>query len=74
MDRRAPHAHAPSRCRCGSAGEATAGCGRSGRGPKSPEGGGDLQHGGREVEKKERAAGGLNGRIHHCQRFTLHHV
>lgn len=74
MDKLAPHGHASSRCSCDSAGEATAGCGRSGRGPKPPEGGGDLQHGGREVEEKERSAGGLNGRIHQRQRFTLYHV
>lgn len=74
MDQRAPHAQPTSRCCCGRAGEATAGRGRSGRGPKPPEGGGDLQHRGREVEEKEQSAGGLNGRIHHCQRFTLYHV
>lgn len=71
VDKLAPHAHASSGRGCGGAGETTAGCGRSGGGPKPPEGGGDLQHGGREVEEKERSAGGLNGHIHHCQRFTL---
>lgn len=71
MDNLAPHAH-PSRWgSCGSAGKTNPGGGRSGRGPEPPEGGGDVQHRGREVEEEERSAGGVDGSIHHCERCGL---
>lgn len=66
LDNLTPHAQPSRWCSCGSAGKANPGSGRSGGGPEPPEGGGDVQHRGREVEKEERSAGGLDGCLHHC--------
>lgn len=68
-----PHAHTSRWCSCGSAGKTNPGGGRSGRRPESSEGGGDVQHGGREVEEKKLSAGSINGCIHHRERYTLYH-
>lgn len=69
LDRLGPDAHPPRRRGRGRAGEADPGGGRSGRRPAPSEGGGDVQHGGRQVEEEERAAGGPDGRVHHCERY-----
>lgn len=68
MDMPALYAHPPCRRCRGSPREADPGGGRSGRRPETVEGGGNVQHGGREVEEEERPAGGPDGRVYHCQR------
>lgn len=72
VDKLAPNAHSSCWCSCGSAGKTNPGGWRSRRGPEPPEGGGDVQHRRREVAEKECSSGGLNGCIHHCERYRLY--
>lgn len=72
VDKLAPNAHSSCWCSCGSAGKTNPGGWGSGRGPEPPEGGGDVQHRGREVAEKECSSGGLNGCIHHCERYRIY--
>lgn len=69
MDKLGPNAHSSCRGSRGGAGEADPGGGRSGRRTDPSEGGGDVQHRGREMEEEECSAGSTDGCIHHCKRY-----
>lgn len=71
LDKFTPDAHSSCWGGCGSPRKADPGSGRSGRGPESCQGGGDVQHRGREVEEEERSSGGPHGGFHHSQRYKL---
>lgn len=67
----APHAHCSCWCSCRRARETDPCGGRRGRGPEPPEGGGDVQHRGRQVEEEELPEGSADGCVNHCERYRL---